>query len=240
MKLLLEHSSSPGAYYEECLLYGDGSFAVLNEMTLTEGTDSLGAKVLKFRGKFQEADAINKNKRSYPFDVLDENVKKLLETIKEGGLIGELDHPSDSILHFRDASHKVTNLWWDGKVLMGEGAILNTPMGKLLRALISDGVRVGISSRGVGNGKVNEDGILVIERGYKLITFDAVADPSTHAAFQERIVSGKRENVMPQHVSLEKNESKSIDSINETLILACLGGIIKQQTKEIKARLDNG
>jgi len=69
---------------------------------------------------------------------------------------------------------------------MGQGEILNTPCGKLLKSLINDGVRVGISSRGVGNGKVNENGILVIGESYKLITFDAVADPSTHSAFQQK------------------------------------------------------
>jgi len=236
MQLLNEHSMVPGTRYSECLLYGDGSFAILNEMDLHESTDTKGSPVLKFRGKFQEADAINKNKRSYPFDVLDENVGKLQEAIGQNGLIGELDHPSDSIIHFKDASHKINKLWWDGKVLMGEGSVLNTPMGKLLRSLINDGVRVGISSRGVGNGKVNEDGILVIERGYKLITFDCVADPSTNAAFQERIANDKKESVAI-YGSLEKNESRSIDSINETsLLLACLG-IVKQKTAEIKSEV---
>ena len=236
MQLLLEHGIVPGTRYEDCLLYGDGSFAILNEMDLHESTDTKGSPVLKFRGKFQEADAINKNKRSYPFDVLDENVGKLQEAIGQNGLIGELDHPSDSIIHFKDASHKINKLWWDGKVLMGEGSVLNTPMGKLLRSLINDGVRVGISSRGVGNGKVNEDGILVIERGYKLITFDCVADPSTNAAFQERIANDKKESVAI-YGSLEKNESRSIDSINETsLLLACLG-IVKQKTAEIKSEV---
>ena len=237
MQLLREHSEVPGTRYEECLLYGDGSFAILNEMDLHESTDNKGGTVLKFRGKFQEADAINKNKRSYPYDVLNENVTKLQEAIGQNGLIGELDHPADSIIHFKDASHKITKLWWDGKVLMGEGQVLSGAMGRHLRTLINDGVRIGISSRGVGNGKVNEDGILVIDRGYKLITFDCVADPSTNAAFQEKISNDKKESVLA-YSSLEKNETRSIDSINETsLLLACLGGIIKQKTAEIRSEV---
>lgn len=232
-ELLLEHSRIPGTVYENRLIIG-GPTAILNEMDLHEGVEEHGKGVVKFRGKFQEADAINKNKRSYPFNILDENVKKLLETIKQGGLIGELDHPTDSIIHFMNASHKITKLWWEGKVLMGEGIILNTPSGKVLKALINDGVRIGISSRGVGNGKVNEEGILEIGESYKLITFDAVADPSTHAAFQEKISNTKKENTN----FTTKNEVNSINTIDKNLLIACLGGIIKKEINIIKEGLN--
>jgi hypothetical protein len=123
---------------------------------------------------------------------------------------------------------------------MGEGEILNTPHGKVLKALLNDGVRVGISSRGVGNGKVNENGVLVIGESYKLITFDAVADPSTFSAFQEKVVSTKREDVLPQNYynnNYEKKSSNSIYKLNKETVIAALGGIVKQQTSKIKARL---
>jgi hypothetical protein len=225
----------PGTIYENRLILGGGGCAILNEMDLHEAAGSSG-NLVKFRGKFQEADAINKNKRTYPFDVLSDNVKSLQETIKNGGLIGELDHPTDSIVHFANASHKITKLWWEGKVLMGEGVILNTPHGKILKALINDGVRVGISSRGVGNGKVNEQGILVIGESYKLITFDAVADPSTSQAFQEKVVSKESfSNKMPDEVhTIVKNENSGIHTLNKDLILAALGGIVQKQFNEIK------
>ena len=195
-----------------------------------------GNRLVTFRGKMQEAGTINKNKRKYPFEVLDENVQKLQETIKHRGLIGELDHPTDSIVHFEKCSHIITKLWWEGNILMGEGQILNTPHGKILRALLDDGVRVGISSRGVGNGRVDENGILVIGEGYKLITFDIVADPSTNAAFQEKVVSSKKENnnYSTNNTNFSnKNESSSIYKINKEAVLACLGGIIKQKTNNI-------
>jgi hypothetical protein len=131
----------------------------------------------------------------YPFEALNENVKRLQESIKTGALTGELDHPTDSVVHFKEASHKVTKLWWENNVLMGEAMILSTPAGKVLRALMEDGVRIGISSRGVGNGVANNEGVMVISEGYKLITFDVVADPSTHSAFQERVVGKRNENV---------------------------------------------
>jgi len=206
----------------------DGGF-ILN---LNESTDK---GTTKFRGKFQEAEATNKNNRVYPFRVLDENVKKLCPIIEARGLVGELDHPTDSVIHFEKASHIVTKVWWEGNNLMGEGEILNTPAGRILRALLNDGVRVGISSRGVGNGK-DENGKFIIGESYKLITFDAVADPSTHAAFQEKVV-GKKESYLPTNDfsnSSTKNESRSI---NKEAIIACLGGIIEQQTSNIKARL---
>lgn len=240
MELLLEHEMVPGTVYENRLILGGGCCAVLNEMDLHESSGS-GSGLVKFRGKFQEADAINKNKRTYPFDVLNENVKALKEAIEGGGLIGELDHPTDSIVHFTNASHKITKLWWEGKTLMGEGVILNTPHGKILKALINDGVRVGISSRGVGNGKVNEEGILVIGESYKLITFDAVADPSTSQAFQEKVVSKESTSpvAIPQEVhKIVKNESSSIHTLSKELILAAFGGIVQKQAKEIKERLN--
>lgn len=240
MELLLEHEMKPGTIYENRLILGGGDCGILNEMDLHEA-NSNGSTLVKFRGKFQEADAINKNKRTYPFEVLNSNVKTLSEAISNGGLIGELDHPTDSIVHFANASHKITKLWWEGKVLMGEGVILNTPHGKILKALINDGVRVGISSRGVGNGKVNEEGILVIGESYKLITFDAVADPSTSQAFQEKVVSKESttHKEIPQKVHDDvKNESSGIHTLSKELILAAFGGIVQKQAKEIKARLN--
>lgn len=200
----------------------------LNESNIEKG-------LLKFRGKFQEAEAVNKNKRKYPYAVLDENVQRLMEVVKGRGLIGELDHPTDSIIHFKEASHVITKLYWEGNVMMGEGEVLNTPHGKVLKALLNDGVRVGISSRGVGNGKVNENGILVIGESYKLITFDAVADPSTFAAFQEKVVGNKRESVMPQNYSAPITEHKNI--VDKNMLLACLGAMIKTEGRKISKKL---
>ncbi len=213
---------------------------ILNLNESTKETNGL----VTFRGKFQEAEAINKNKRSYPKQVLDANVKQLQEAIRDRRLIGELDHPTDSIVHFANASHLVTKLWWEGNILMGEGQILNTPYGKILKALINDGVKIGISSRGVGSGKVNEAGVLVIGESYKLITFDAVADPSTYAAFQEKVVGGQYEHTLQtnyirnSNIPVMKNESKRIDTVvNKDALIALFGSAVKSQVEKVKARL---
>lgn len=214
------------------------------ELQLSEST--LKGGLTRFRGKFQEAEAVNKNKRMYPFDVLSENISRLQEAMDDRRLVGELDHPTDSIIHFANTSHVVTKLWWEGNVLMGEGEILNTPSGMILKNLIDGGVKVGISSRGVGNGKVNEDGILVIGESYKLITFDAVADPSTFAAFQEKVVSKDEsfnarmkepKSQQTQEKAAVKNEGTGIHTVNKELLIAYLGGFVKSQTEEIKSRL---
>lgn len=213
----------------------------LNEsVRLHENSRSKGTLV-KFRGKFQEAEAINKNKRMYPYDVLDENVKKLQEAIADRRLIGELDHPTDSIVHFANASHVITKLWWDKNTLMGEGEILSTPSGHILLALLNDGVKIGISSRGVGQGTTNEDGILVIGEGYKLITFDAVADPSTYSAFQEKVVNrgGERNETrieQQKRISISptmKIESSGIDTVSKEVLIACLGQFIQSQVEKV-------
>lgn len=209
-------------------------------LSLNESADG---GLTRFRGKFQEAEAVNKNQRKYPFAVLEQNVKALSPMIKSRGLVGELDHPTDSIIHFEKCSHLITNLWWEGNCLMGEGEILNTPHGRILKSLLNDGVRIGISSRGVGNGRNDENGILVIGESYKLITFDAVADPSTHSAFQEKVV-GKKENYNPITTTSSKEEKTSlkndvscIHNVNKEALVACLGGIIEQKTHNLKARL---
>jgi hypothetical protein len=206
-------------------------------LDLNESAKTTPSGALKFRGKFQEANAINKNRRMYPESVLRSNVERLKEAVENRGLIGELDHPTDSIIHFENASHLISKLWWEKDVLMGEGEVLNTPSGKVLRSLIEAGVRVGISSRGVGNGQTRDDGVLVIGESYKLITFDAVADPSTFSAFQQRVVGN--ESVIPtiRTNSQERNEVSSIHKVNAKALISFLGCLFESKTNDIKEKL---
>lgn len=203
-------------------------YAAMNLIESTNGS-------VKFRGKFQEANAVNKNKRMYPYEVLAGNVDKLEETIGARGLYGELDHPTDSIIHLANTSHVVTKLWWEGNTLMGEADILPTPSGLILKKLIESGCRIGISSRGVGNGQTNNEGVLVIGESYKLITFDAVADPSTYAAFQSR-VTGKRESFEPAinltHGNLASNHRRR-DRLSENTFVPFFAMSLAAKKQEI-------
>jgi|SRR5579859_6993981 len=206
-------------------------------LSLTESTNGR----VCFRGKFQEANQINKNKRLYPYEVLASNVNKLEEAISGRGLFGELDHATDSIVHLSNASHLITKLWWENNVLMGEGEILNTPSGKVLRSLIENSARIGMSSRGVGNGQVNNEGVLVIGESYKLITFDAVADPSTFAAFQQKVVASKKESVTVQPEYILKSERPEIKTeqkkINPKALASYFGQLMQCKLNEEKKRI---
>tara|TARA_Y100000310_G_scaffold276267_1_gene293281 strand:+ start:577 stop:1791 length:1215 start_codon:yes stop_codon:yes gene_type:complete len=137
----------------------------------------------KVRGLFQRADEANQNKRVYPKTILENQVRKLQPLIKERRLCGELDHPQNDTVKLTNASHLVTKLWMEGNEVMGEAEILNTPNGKVAQALITDGVKIGISSRGLGT--LSEDhmtGQKTVNEDYNLVTFDLVADPSTRGA----------------------------------------------------------
>jgi len=136
------------------------------------------------RGLFQRADEANQNKRVYPRTILENQVKKLQPLIKERRLCGELDHPQNDTVKLTNASHLVTKLWMENSEVMGEAEILNTPNGKVAQALLADGVKIGISSRGLGT--LSEDhmtGQKTVNEDYNLVTFDLVADPSTRGAY---------------------------------------------------------
>jgi len=133
-------------------------------------------------GVMQRADAKNGNGRVYPEDVLRREVKNYSKIIKERRALGELDHPDDSVVNLKNASHIVTDIWWDGKDVMGKCKVLNTPSGQILKSLVESGVKLGISSRGLGSVH-EENGNTIVENDFQLICFDFVSEPSTNGAF---------------------------------------------------------
>tara|TARA_R110002153_G_scaffold32649_2_gene98702 strand:- start:229 stop:885 length:657 start_codon:yes stop_codon:yes gene_type:complete len=133
-------------------------------------------------GKLQEAEVQNGNGRVYPKKILEREMKNYTMLIKESRALGELDHPDDSIINLKNASHMVTDAWWDGNNVMGKVKVLNTPSGKILQQLVNDGVKLGISSRALGS--VNEsDGRTMVQEDLQLICFDFVSEPSTPNAY---------------------------------------------------------
>lgn len=135
------------------------------------------------RGVLQKADTLNQNGRIYPKAVLEREVRNYQKFIKERRAIGELDHPSTSVVELKNGSHIVTEAWFDGDVVYGVIEVLDKlPMGKILQGYIEHGVKVGISSRGVGS-TTNEGGHSLVNDDFQLICWDMVAEPSTPGAF---------------------------------------------------------
>jgi len=154
-------------------------FIIQNLKILNEGKSG----PLKVRGIFQRADEANSNLRIYPQKVLESAVKSLNEAIKERRLVGELDHPTYDMVKLSNASHLITNLWMEGKEVIGEAEILPTPAGKVVQGLIEGGVKIGISSRGMGTLSEGKSNFKTVNEDFKLVTFDIVADPSTRGAY---------------------------------------------------------
>lgn len=133
-------------------------------------------------GVMQKADTQNGNGRVYPMEVLQREVKNYSKLVKERRALGELDHPEDSVINLKNASHMVTDIWMDGQDVKGKIKVLDTPSGKVLQSLVGANVNVGISSRGMGS--VSESrGQTVVEDDFQLICFDMVSEPSTPGAF---------------------------------------------------------
>ena len=144
-------------------------------------------------GKLQEAECQNGNGRVYPQTVLMREMKNYQKVIKERRSVGELDHPDDSVVNLKNASHMITEVWWDNNSVMGKVQVLNTPSGQILRSLVDCGVQLGISSRGLGTVTEGGQGVTVND-DFQLICFDIVSEPSTPGAYMN-LSEGKNKQV---------------------------------------------
>ena len=130
----------------------------------------------------QKADTLNRNGRVYPFNILKKEVDKYMPLVQERSAMGELDHPSSAVISLANVSHMVTKMWWEGTTLCGEIEIAETPAGGILKGLLKSGMKLGISSRGVGSVKTVK-GQDVVQEDFELIGFDIVSSPSTPGAY---------------------------------------------------------
>lgn len=144
-------------------------------------------------GIMQRANAKNGNGRVYPMNILKREVQNYMKAVKEYRSCGELDHPEDSVVNLKNASHMVTSLWWEGQDLMGKIKVLTTPSGNILKSLIDDGVTLGISSRGLGS-VIEQQGQTLVEDDFQLICFDIVSEPSTQDAYMS-ITESKQKQI---------------------------------------------
>ena len=147
---------------------------------------------LVVKGVLQRAESKNQNGRVYPREVLLKEVGKYLENqVTERRALGELDHPESSVVNLNNASHNIVEMHWDGDDLLGTVEVLSTPAGNILKELFKSGIKLGISSRGLGSVEpVNEnDGedTVEVQPDFELIAFDFVSNPSTHGAFMRPV-----------------------------------------------------
>ena len=143
---------------------------------------------LVVKGVLQRAEAKNQNGRVYPRNILVRESKKYDENfVKQNRALGELDHPDSSVVNLQNVSHNVTEMHFEGDNLVGTCEILTTPSGNILKELFKNGIKLGISSRGLGSVEMvqeaNGDTVSKVGDDFELIAFDFVSNPSTHGAF---------------------------------------------------------
>ena len=168
---------------------------------------------LVVKGVLQRAESKNQNGRVYPREILLKEVAKYLENqVTERRALGELDHPESSVVNLNNASHNIIEMHWDGDDLLGTVEVLGTPSGNILKELFKSGIKLGISSRGLGsvepvNEKDGEEDTVEVQPDFELIAFDFVSNPSTHGAFMRPV------NESVQSKTPENNIERIVNSI---------------------------
>ena len=174
---------------------------------IKESREKHGGKIM-MKGILQKSDTLNQNGRIYPEHVLEREIRNYQKFIVENRALGELDHPDSSVVNLKNVSHIIREAYLERGVVYGTVEILDTPSGKILQSLVESGVKLGISSRGVGSTKKQGD-YHVVQDDFQLICWDYVSEPSTPGAFMlpegRRITSAELQNVF--------NKSDRIDRI---------------------------
>ena len=168
---------------------------------------------LVVKGVLQRAESKNQNGRVYPREVLLKEVAKYFENqVTERRALGELDHPESSVVNLNNASHNIIEMHWKGDDLMGTVEVLSTPAGNILKELFRSGIKLGISSRGLGSvepieEKEEGEDTVEVQPDFELIAFDFVSNPSTHGAFMRPV------NESVKHQTPENNIERIVNSI---------------------------
>tara|TARA_R100001369_G_scaffold34618_3_gene59685 strand:+ start:3872 stop:4486 length:615 start_codon:yes stop_codon:yes gene_type:complete len=154
---------------------------------ITEAMKENNGKLV-VKGVLQRAEAKNQNGRVYPRNILVRESKKYNDNfVKQNRALGELDHPDSSVVNLANVSHNITEMHFEGDNLVGTVELLTTPSGNILKELFKNGIKLGISSRGLGSveqvREANGDSITKVGDDFELIAFDFVSNPSTHGAF---------------------------------------------------------
>jgi len=158
---------------------------------VTEGKGS--SKKMYIEGTFLQGEIKNRNGRMYPVSTLAKEVGRYNESfVNKGRALGELGHPDGPTVNLDRVSHKIVSLRQEGNNFVGKAQLLDTPMGKIAKSLLDEGVMLGVSSRGIGSIKEDTNGVKVVGEDFMLVTAaDIVADPSAPDAFVSGIMEGK-------------------------------------------------
>ncbi|MBC8301829.1 MAG: primosomal protein [Pelagibacterales bacterium] len=174
---------------------------------ITESLSQNNGKLV-VKGVLQRAESKNQNGRIYPKETLMREAKKYAGTyIKERRALGELDHPDSSVVNLNNVSHNVLDMGWQNDDLIGTVEVLSTPSGNILKELFKSGIKLGISSRGMGSVKeIMGEGeeTLEVQPDFELIAFDFVSNPSTHGAFLSPVNESKNINKQNKYVNVER------------------------------------
>jgi hypothetical protein len=162
------------------------------------------------KGAYLEADVKNKNKRIYPKPIIEREVNKFIEEkISQRRALGELKHPDSIEVDPERASHLIEDLKMEKNIAYGKAVVLDTPMGKIVKSLIDEKVKLGVSSRGVGTLKES-----IVQPDYKLVTIDIVTDPSAPSAFVDGIMESTKEWIIKDGIITEKKLDELNNNIN--------------------------
>jgi hypothetical protein len=188
----------------------------LNEDLEIITEDKNGTKQYYISGRFMVAEERNGNGRMYPKTVLENELGRYSKIISENRAMGELGHPANPTLNLDRVSHIITNLSMNENIVHGKAKILDTPCGKIAKNLLDEGIRLGVSSRGLGSIK-ESNGMKIVQPDFKLMTVDIVADPSGPGCFVESLV----ENVEWIFDGLEwQRKEQIVESINKIKTVA--------------------
>ena len=174
---------------------------------INESIKNNGKLIVK--GVLQRAESKNQNGRVYPRETLMREAKKYSQTnIAERRALGELDHPDSSVVNLNNVSHNVLEMHWQNDDLLGTVEVLSTPAGNILKELFKSGIKLGISSRGLGSVKeiaeADGDDTVQVQPDFELIAFDFVSNPSTHGAFMAPLKEGVENKVNNSSSKVEK------------------------------------
>lgn len=159
----------------------------INE-SISQNSGKLIVSGVMQRGSTGNDKNYNQNGRSYPLPILKRECEKYKKVfIAERRALGELDHPESSVVNLSNVSHNVLDLWWDGADLMGKIEILPTPSGNIAKELLKAGIRLGISSRGMGSVKSLGEGKVEVQDDFEIVCWDLVSNPSTQGAFMNNL-----------------------------------------------------